>query len=516
MKKNFSADVQIALIFLSLALTLGATMRLFPIFRADFPLADGGMFYAMARDLLAANFALPEVTSYNRSAIPFAYPPLGFYLAAALHAFAGVPLLEVLRWLPFAFSLLNIPLVYLFARELCDSEAKAALAVFLFALVPGSYWWNIVGGGLTRAPGAFFFSLAALSMLKMYRTESLRWLAAAVLSVSAVTLSHPAWTLETVLAALALWYFFGRNWRGFLLSLALAAGALALTAPWWGVVFYRHGWQAFLYAAQNAYTRLQAFAMLVMLSFTSERVPVFALFGMTGLFIHLAQKKYFLPAWVALCFFVEPRSGAGASLLPFSILAADALADGIAARLSAAVPPPIAWSEAVRYHRGRLFFGFLTLFLSYNAFQMSDMISRRVLGAEERAALEWAALHTSPESRFLVLDEVDNPVYSPLTEWFPALAERRSVATIQGTEWLGGERNFTRVFPFVKEAHECFTRDAVCLDQIRAGPLDDFEYVLLSVKMERNPLLDSLRGSEAFTPVYSSATTYIFRVGRNP
>jgi hypothetical protein len=58
------------------------------------------------------------------------------------------------------------------------------------------------------------------------------------------------------------------------------------------------------------------------------------------------------------------------------------------------------------------------------------------LSPERRAATEWVASHLQPDATVaLVTDSVWSG--DPDSEWFPLLAGRRSVATVQGTEWLG-------------------------------------------------------------------------------
>src|SRR5262245_20023050 len=107
---------------LLLAINLGLFVRLVLVMQGDgFPLNDGGMFYAMIDDLKAANYRLPEFTSYNGGAIPFAYPPLAFYGAAILSDVAGISTIDILRFWPLAFSVLTIPAVYLLARAVLPS-----------------------------------------------------------------------------------------------------------------------------------------------------------------------------------------------------------------------------------------------------------------------------------------------------------------------------------------------------------------------------------------------------------
>jgi hypothetical protein len=514
MKKVYSTEEEIVIFFLLLACVFGAALRIFPIARVDFPLVDGGMFYVMVRNLQAANFVLPEFTSYNNANIPFAYPPLGFYIAGLLNTFTDISILGILQWLPVTVTLLNIPLYYLFAKQASDSVPKAALATFLFALTPSSYWWDIVGGGLTRSLGTLFFTATALSVYQMYRLRTRTWIVLAILSAAGAVLSHPAWSLQSVVAAGVLWYFFGRDKQGILYSGIVAAGVVLLTAPWWITVIQYHGVQIFMDATKNTFSRLQAWTVFFKLLFTDEYTPVIALFGMCGFFIHLARRKFFLPVWVLLCLLAEPRGGSAASIFAFSILAATTLSDGIISRLTSTDAQVVEWTEAFRFHRGRLFFGFFTFMFLYNAFQMSNAVSYRVLSAEERTASEWARSNTSADSRFLILDVYDNPVHSPLPEWFPALSERRSVATIQGTEWLAGEKNWVNYFDAISGVHSCLYQTVECVYKIQDKLPDDYDYIVLSIKDDHNPLLESLNTSGDFTPVYSSVSVHIFRVNR--
>ncbi|HTE83970.1 MAG TPA: hypothetical protein VK821_04495, partial [Dehalococcoidia bacterium] len=90
------------------AVALGFLVRWRYIAVADFPLNDGGMFYVMTRELQRSHYLLPAFTSYNGAHIPFAYPPLGFYLAGLLSAGLHLSLLTVFRFLPLLVNLATI------------------------------------------------------------------------------------------------------------------------------------------------------------------------------------------------------------------------------------------------------------------------------------------------------------------------------------------------------------------------------------------------------------------------
>jgi len=497
--------------FLILTVFFGLYIRLFPLVAADFPLVDGGMFYTMIRDLQTAHFTLPAFTTYNRAEIPFAYPPLPFYLAGAINSFAGIPLLDLIKWLPVFSNILTIPFFYFYIRQVSDSETKAALATLIFVLTPNSYWWNIVGGGLTRSTGALFFILTAISARQMYRGGKKIWIAASIFSGAFVVLSHPAWALQSVIIFLLSWLFWGRNRQGAINSISVGMGILLVTSPWWFTVIQQHGAGIFLRAGQVTHSRWLSWTILFALSFTGEYTPVIAVFCLVGLFIHLARRDYFFPLWALLCLIADPRGGIPASVFPFAMLAAGAIADGIAPQLvslSMEDRRPENWIHALNSRTGKLFFGFFIILFLYNAYSVSETLSHQFLGTEEIKAIEWVKTNTDAADRFLILDEQGNPLLSPLTEWFPALSERRSIATIQGTEWLEGDRHYNQQYSVVTSLHQCLYEDVGCLYAL-AEKTESYKFIIISSRTSV-PLCISLENHADFKLVYSSATIKIF------
>ena len=83
---------------------LAVAVRTFLVVSRNFPLNDGALFFLMTQEIGDHGFRLPMATAYNAANIPFAYSPLGFYLAAFLHVAGGVDLLGLFRALPLVFS----------------------------------------------------------------------------------------------------------------------------------------------------------------------------------------------------------------------------------------------------------------------------------------------------------------------------------------------------------------------------------------------------------------------------
>src|SRR3990172_3526116 len=106
----------------------GLYVRLFPLFKTNFPLVDGGMFYTMIKDLQASHYALPVFTTYNQAEIPFAYPPLAFYIAGLVNALTDISLIDIIKWQPVLISILTVPFFYCFVNRVLNSEPQAAFA----------------------------------------------------------------------------------------------------------------------------------------------------------------------------------------------------------------------------------------------------------------------------------------------------------------------------------------------------------------------------------------------------
>ena len=511
---------KVTLFFLFFAMAFGIFVRIYPLLQASFPLVDGGMFYTMIRDLQASHFALPAYTTYNQASIPYAYPPLAFYIAGLLNTFAGISLLEIIKWQPVVVNILSMPLFYIFVRRLLGKEPEAALATFIFVLIPNSYWWQIVGGGLTRALGGFFFLLTAYGASRMYHEKKTVWIFFTILAGSLVVLSHLEWALQAATAGFIFWIFLGRNRRGVFMTAAVIAGIMLVTSPWWGTVIHQHGIGIFYRASQATYPHWSFWEPLLNMSFTREPTGVIAILALVGFFIQFARKEYLLDTWLLLALMADPRGGLPASVVPASLLALTTISTGIAPQLvkmqlgSSATGD---WIDSLKTTIGRSFWCCLIILLVTNAFFQSFLLSNRFLGTEELNALQWVKSHTAPAGRFLVLEWEDSWALSPLLEWFPALTDRRSITTIQGTEWLAGENGFDLQGERFSKSKLCLYDKVSCLDDLSNDPAAQFDYVLISSNVpgaanRQSSLLVSLENSVEFQLVHSSPGVKIFRV----
>jgi hypothetical protein len=488
----------------AVAVVLGGALRLAPALAADFPLNDGGLFYLMTTELRDAGYSLPAFTSYNSAGIPFAYPPLGFYFAGLAADLTGSSLLDVVRVLPAVVSTLTIPVFFLLARTLLGSSGAGAIATVTFALLPRTYSWFIMGGGLTRAPGFLFALLVLHQAHLMYTRPERRFVAYTAVAGAAAVASHLENSWFATYSAALLFIVYGRHRQGVMRTLAAGAGVLVLSAPWWATVVLRHGLKPFQFAVQGAEIVTNPL-WLKTFNFTDEpQLTLFGVLGLLGLFVALAERRWLFPLWLAAIYVLNPRNPTTVAVVPLAMLVALAMhrviVPGI---LRSARSDGSLGTRLQRHTHGRVVAGALLTFLTAYAFlgvrRMGDFDEGfRALSADERATLDVVARNTAPDARILVLTfEPEFFGYDRLAEWMPALIRRSSVTTVQGYEWLPG-REFDRRVRRYADLRSCATRDIACVEGWARSDGTQFSHILLRKEGCCALLESSLRASAAY------------------
>jgi hypothetical protein len=497
-----------------LALFLGSLVRIFPGILTRFPINDGGLFVVMARDLRLNGFALPSFTTYNNFNIPFAYPPLGFYVTGFLSAL-GIPELAIAHWLPIFVSCLWVIAVFLLFAAILKDRPRAAVAAMLFALLPGSYDMQVMGGGLTRTFGTLFFGLAILAVYKLFETPGWKYTLLAVLFCSLGVLSHPEIVLATATGCALLWIFFGRTWKKTLLAAAVAAGTLALTAPWWGTVLSRHGLTPFLSALNTgAYQGLPFTALYQEFLAPLSLFSVAGVLRLGGIVWCIIKKQYFLVAWVLLPYFVEPRSSGGIAAYPAAMLMALCLVEALpelVQRISKALKretaardfTQTAWLNAVLLV---LMFGFFIA----SALHDFSLANTTLKPPEPMALMDWARHNTPQDSQFVILTGFTGVQTDPIQEWFPALTGRRVQTASQGLEWKLGPAFFTRIDGLIA-LQKC--TDATCVETWSAESGLGYTHLVVETSAQTRGLVDSLNADTGYSLVYRNATYLVYQTG---
>ncbi len=497
-----------ATLILFTAILFGLMIRLAAPITAGGPVNDGGLFLQMTRDLQANHFALPETTTYNNLGIPFVYPPLGFYLAGLIQSASQISLLTIFTYLSAIFSTLAILAFYFLALQFTKDNFHASIAALFYAMIPKSFDWAVMGGGVTRAPALVFSFLTLAFAYRLLTSKEPRNILPFSICASLLTLSHPEITFQTAFSVLILAIFFLRDKRSLLHLLVIAAITLAFTSPWWVTVLARHGLAPFQ-AALGAHPRdfASSFLYLVQFNLSGEAIlDIVAVLGLIGLISDIRRRDFFLPAWIGLSFLSDPRAAPFASLTPLILLAVR----GFESTLNGLLPSSSGDVLDSTFSRRILLGTTAYLFLSGLIFSMQMGNQFRLL-PEERVALNWVEENTPEESRFLLLTG-DAALSDPLSEWFPALTGRTSIVTVQGHEWTP-KHPLSESLRNYAETQSCLNRVLDCL----ANWEFDFIYVRRirpnaegSVVQQSSILESDLRASDMLLIVYDSPQAVIF------
>jgi len=490
------------------ALILGSVIRATYLIGTDFPLTDGGLFQVMIRELQANHFRLPQFTSYNHAGIPFAYPPLAFYLTGLLSTVTGWSVTDILHWLPAVLSLGSFVAFAAFANSMLSGAAKR-FSLFAFSVLPLTFTWAIMGGGITRSLGDLFSYLAIWRLYELYKLPRLRNVLLAAMFSGLTVLSHPEAALFTVLTGALLFAFYGRSRRGATASALVVVGTVMLASPWWAVIVSRHGLGVFRTLGDNGFPMYSGALMLFTSGGTDEKLfPVLAMLSVLGVIVCLAKRRYFLPVWLALTFLLESRAPDQRAVVILALLIGVGVEEGLLRVVLSA-----AHGQAVMLRRVVLAAIFAEAI--FGALVGSRSMLERLAPAD-RAAMQWVSVNTPAVATFLV---VGGQPYGEdsLAEWFPALTDRVSLATHQGYEWLPG---YSHRFAATKALRSCGELGTSCIDTWvnDFGPAPDYLYLRQTTEPVANGnsgatlvLETEMRADSQYALVYDEEGTSIFR-----
>jgi hypothetical protein len=243
------------------------------------------------------------------------------------------------------------------------------------------------------------------------------------------------------------------------------AVATIVVVPWLLHVWVNYGLGPLLSAAQTGGSPLDGLVTLASVQFSGG--PLYVLNGLTlfGIFIALVNRIWIIPVWLAVIVVSDPRAGLTYATLPASLAIALAVDD--LKRLATR------WASSRRARRAFSVVGLCALLalgaLDGAIVMASSGTPTAGLSDDARAAMDWARNNTDPGARFLIVSGLPWHLDSA-SEWFPYLADRQSVATVQGHEWIGGND-----FREIEAQHAWLQRCAV---ETRTGCVAEWERVV--------------------------------------
>jgi hypothetical protein len=167
-----------------------------------------------------------------------------------------------------------------------------------------------------------------------------------------------------------------------------------------------------------------------------------------------------------------------------------------------------------RTQSSRLFFGFVLIYVFIGAFTYKytfDKTDTR-LTTEDYRAISWIGSNTIENENILV--------YPPsgmyrfwwndyLSEWLPALSDRKSVSTVQGYEWLPGMFD-QKVLDYVK-LRFCPEIGPVCVENWEKEIDYQIDYVLIQETQNNPDRVNSFIADLRYQLVFQGDSLVIFK-----
>ncbi|MDO9301295.1 MAG: glycosyltransferase family 39 protein [Anaerolineales bacterium] len=513
-KSKLNQD-EIGILILLAAFIFGAWFRIMPVWMAGFPINDGGMFYTMILDLQANHYIAPLFTTYNHTSIPFAYPPLGFYIGAGISDLLNVSPLAVIRWLPGIINALCIPAFYFFAKEILGNKFQSAIATLVYAMIPHLTSWLSMGGGLTRSLGMLFMLFTLGYVHRVFTKSDTRSIWGAIIFGGLTVLSHTEAPIYTIAIALYIWAMKNRSLKGFLHGILIALGVLVIAAPWYGMVIHRHGMEPFLSISETGAHSFDAIFIALNINFLTEEpfVGLLGALGVLGIAALVAKKDYFIPLMLPVIFLAQPRSAHVMGNIPLAMAAGFFIAEIV-----------LPGMEKIQTGSKKLaaFLIILTIYLFSNSIYYGFTLSGEHLSEPERIAMQWIEQNSPEDSKFLVITGDQIAFCDPINEWFPSLTKRESMTTVQGSEWLLGNKfgeNMTQIHSLqgcIDEGVECIAHESDALGK-------SFDYIYVSIApttkncessdqstRTTRGLITALESTQDYSVVYRSEKVALF------
>lgn len=476
-----------------------------------YPAYGAGLYVQIAKTIVANGYLPPaEVPGYTADGVPFAYPPLQFYLLAVLLDFGADPV-AVAHLLPSVGVLASLVPTYLLARDYTGSRPAGAAASVAVALNPQLLQWHVSAGGVVRAFAFCYAMVAIYAGYHLFRDGDRRAAVLGLVAFAATVLTHPTYTLFVVVTYLLLWAVYERSIEGLARGAFVGVGGAVVASPWLAWAATTHGFDVF-FAASGTHGGVGGGAIALL-----EGPSPFTLLPLAGAAYLLAVRRdWFLVSWAvaAELLFAQPRFAFTVGSVVFAAVAVD-----VAGRVETLDGPvtSLEGSFAAGADRKAVLAACVLLVASvgggaYLAHEMTltdDPSTPEFLDDEAVDAIAWAAAETPPDATFVVLGDA--------AEWFPALTDRTVLVAPWGVEWRGPAA-YERHLDAYLAVSEC--QSAACVESVAATVDGDPDYVYVpkgtyTVRGERfasfGTLERSFERSSAWERAYENEGVVVYR-----
>ena len=489
--------------FLILPLALALPLLFGVALKYENPTGYAGLYTLMSDELVSAGFRLPQTVSYyGPGGMPFAYPPVGFYLMGLITSLFHISDFSYLRFAPPLFSWLALIPLALLTFELTHSRGAAVIAALIVAASQRIFYIHGTSGGMVRAL-AFLFALWGMYFyLRSAQFSRRRSALFAGIMFALTVLTHLGYAEFAFLFVVAYTLTHLNHKSTYSTALITSLVVLALVAPWVTVMVQQHGWQIFSGAFQshgnNYFLSVFQDPTRLLPWFESSLHAIYKLQFVWGLILlalifAVLNRASLLPVWFGLILLLI--SEGDRYLITSGAVLIGMLASALAERIKYFAPP------GVLYWRSLIFLAVVTGLFYQLGWRTIPVENPSYIKAETLDLADYVKTQTDPDDVFLIVAEAEE------AEWFPYLLQRTPAAASWGAEWSG---NYAQQLEQVSKIAECQKTDSfACLTESLQGlsaPPD-----LLITHLNTPIINQNLSDAPAWSVVYQNERYILWR-----
>ncbi|AEN07852.1 hypothetical protein Halar_0621 (plasmid) [halophilic archaeon DL31] len=216
-----------------------------------YPAFSGGLFLHSGEIILQNNYILPSTIPYfANGTVPFAYPPLGFYVVAVLRDL-GFGHITITRFVPAILTVLYIIPAFYLGRDLLGGRIYGSVFAFIIAISPEILLFTLPAGGIVRAWAMLFTLIGLNAGLRLFRDGGQKWLVLGGLMFGLTLMTHPVFAAFYGVSYILFMINLRRTSKGLLLGIGSAGIGFLIASPWWLLVVSRHGFEVYLLGSSS-------------------------------------------------------------------------------------------------------------------------------------------------------------------------------------------------------------------------------------------------------------------------
>mgnify|MGYP001046310245 CR=1 FL=1 len=303
MKKQ-SKKSKIYLLISIFVIIIGVVLRTYHLFLVGFskPWGAGGLYLEFARQIFQNNYSLPIIIPhYTYGGLPFAYPPLPFYIESLLVFSLSLPEYLIVNLLPPFVSILSLILFFILIKNVLKNKYAQLFSLVLYSITPICFMEQVEGAGLAESFGTLFIILLLLVFWLYYQSPyRMTRLILSSLVWGLTVMASPASAYLSVFIFFTLFFMLIRKEKGNLIKMILyilIMGLLAvlLSSLYLGTVIRNHGLglliNSFVSQHEGSFFIFSFFVRLAKMDLIINE-PILSILFITALFVLLYNKKF--------------------------------------------------------------------------------------------------------------------------------------------------------------------------------------------------------------------------------